>query len=87
MIKKKVSILFLTLAYAIQLVHNIVPHHHHDHEELLTEHQRTEPHLDDDIDTDGLVHLLAHFPHAADGFFITTPQNSNREWPHTPYLL
>ena len=72
MLKKRTAILFLTLSYVILLVHNIIPHQHHDHVEHLTEHHDTDHHHDDEADNDGLNHLFAHFAHVDDGFsFIT----------------
>lgn len=75
MLKKRAAILFLTLAYAILLGHNIIPHHNHDHDEHLTEHHDTDYHHHDNEDTDGLSHLFAHFTHAPEGFSFLTNHN------------
>lgn len=75
MFKKRTAILFLYLAYALLLGHNIIPHHHHHHEHLPG-HHTTHHHHDKDADSHGLKHLFAFFVHAADGFTFTTTQHS-----------
>lgn len=74
MLNKKTAIFFLTVAYAILLLHNIIPHHHHDNIKELTEHHHSDHH-DHDTDHKGLSHLLSHFIHSADSF--TFPTNHN----------
>lgn len=74
MLKKRTAILFLTLAYAILLGHNMIPHHHHDSIEELTEHHNSDHH-DHDTDDNLLGHLLSHIIHSADCF--TFPANHN----------
>ena len=75
MLKKYIAILFLTIAYAILLGHNIIRHHHHDNNQELTAHHHTDHHQDDDEDSEGLSHILYHFIHSAGGFTFTNPHN------------
>ncbi|MCY7410910.1 MAG: hypothetical protein LH473_11605 [Chitinophagales bacterium] len=72
MLKKFTAILLMTVACAILLGHNIVPHHHHDNDHNATEHHHTHHHHDDDTDREDLNHLFAHFTHSADGLNFTT---------------
>lgn len=75
MLKKRIAILILTLAYAILLGHNIIPHHHHDHDEHLSEHHGADHQHDSDADNDGVMELFAHCTHTADGFAFTSAHN------------
>lgn len=75
MLKKKTAILFISLAYAILLGHNIIPHHHHDPKEYFTVHQDTDHHHDVDSDDDGLNHLFFHFTHSVEDFSFTSSHN------------
>lgn len=72
MMKKNTVVLFLILAYAILLGHNIIPHHHYHADHDLTEHHHTDHHddSDGDEDSDDFNHLFSHFIHSADGFTI-----------------
>lgn len=74
MLKKKTALLFLTLAYAILLGHNIIPHHHHDNPKKLSENHETDHH-DHDTDNDGLSHLLSHLIHSAAGYTFPATHN------------
>ncbi len=75
MLKKYTAILMMFTAYAILLGHNIIPHHHHDHDEHLTGQHNTHHNHDDGEDNDGLNHMFSHFTHAADGFSFTPNHN------------
>lgn len=80
MSKKATALFFLTIAYAILLGHNVIPHHHHVSEHELSEHHQSNHHHDNkdgDNDDNDINHLLSHFIHAADGFILTKNQNSN----------
>jgi len=75
MLIKRTAILFLTLAYAILLGHDIIPHHHHDNNQELTEHHQTSHNHDSEEDSENLSHLFSHFIHSADGFTFTISHN------------
>lgn len=74
MLKKRTAILFLTLAYAILLGHNIIPHHHHGHDHDVTEHQQTNHNHPDDGDN-GMDNPYSQLIHPDDGFTFTTSHN------------
>jgi len=44
MLKKYTALLFLSLAYALLLGHNVIPHHHHDNENSGAEHHHHADH-------------------------------------------
>ena len=84
--KKFLAILMMFTAYAILLVHNIVPHHHHNNIEELTEHHNSDyhhesNHQDDEHQTnghhDGIGHLFSHFLHLDDAFSLISTININ----------
>ena len=75
MLKKRTAILLLTLAYAILLGHNIIPHHHHENNQELTAHHQTDHHQDDNEDNEDLSHILSHFIHSSDEFTFTGSHN------------
>lgn len=76
MLKKYTAILLMTVAYAILLGHNVIPHHHHDHHDHdVPEHNHHDQHHGDDTNREDLNHLFSHFTHSADGFNFTTSHN------------
>jgi hypothetical protein len=87
MLKKRATILFLTLAYAILLGHNIIPHHHHDTEHDLTEHHQTSHNHDSEKDSEDLSHILSHFIHSSDGFTFTVNHNISNTLSQQLFLL
>lgn len=68
MLKKHTAIVLMITAYAILLVHNMVPHHHHDSVHDLTEHHHADHHQDNQEDTEGLNHLFSYLTHSTEGF-------------------
>ncbi|MBP6334667.1 MAG: hypothetical protein KA444_04270 [Bacteroidia bacterium] len=70
MLKRYAPIFLLTLAYAILLGHNIVPHHHHDSKHELTEHHHSHHQHGEDEGMD-LSDLFSHFVHSSDDFMFT----------------
>lgn len=73
MLKKRLAILFVTLAYAVLLGHNIIPHHHHDSAQEIAEHHSSQHDLEGE--NDGLSHMLSHFVHSTDGFTFSPNHN------------
>ncbi len=71
MSKKGISLWFLTLAYAILLGHNIIPHHHHENELELTEHHSRQHQHDGQSIGQEIGHLFSHFLHVDDGLTFT----------------
>lgn len=73
MLKNNAAIFFISLAYAILLGHNIIPHHHHDSAQEIAEHHNSNHNHEEESNV--LSHMLSHFIHSADGF--TYPVNHN----------
>ena len=77
MLKKYAAFFLLTVAYALLLGHNIIPHHHHDEgDHDLVSHHHADHHAaghshDDNDLSKKLGHLFSHFIHPADGYIIT----------------
>lgn len=74
--KRYTAILFLFVAYAILLGHNLIPHHHHDHDSTAKHHSHG--HHDngnDENKSDDLNHILTHFMHSAEGFSFLISHN------------
>ncbi|MDZ4844761.1 MAG: hypothetical protein SH857_04340 [Chitinophagales bacterium] len=86
MLKKYTALLFFTIAYALILGHNIIPHHHHDSNHDLAEHQQLHQEHDDNHE-DGLNHLFAHFVHSGDAFTFTTNHNINNVFSKQLFLM
>ncbi len=75
MFKKQATIIFLTIAYALLLGHNIIPHHHHNNEHDLAEHHQTHhQHHGEEHDND-LGHMFTHSIHPDDDFTISPNHN------------
>ena len=74
MFKKQAAIILLTIAYALLLGHNIIPHHHHYSEHDLAEHHQTHhQHQGNEHDND-LGHLFTHSIHPDDDFTLSSNQ-------------
>ena len=84
MIKKYGSILLMFIAMAIMLVHNFIPHHHHQHdlEHSTFEHHHAHSHHHGDEegenDESDFGHLFSHFQHGEEGLnFINNHHFNN----------
>lgn len=75
MLRKRIALFVLTVAYAILLGHNIVPHHHHDTDNNLTEHHHNDHHDNDKKDSNDSNQFYSHFIHANDGLTATNNHN------------
>lgn len=76
MLKKYTAIFFLTVAYSFLLGHNIIPHHHVDHDHnSITEHHQTNHHHSGDGDSEDLIHFFSHFIHSTDALTTTAIHN------------
>ncbi|OFY86880.1 MAG: hypothetical protein A3F72_00535 [Bacteroidetes bacterium RIFCSPLOWO2_12_FULL_35_15] len=75
MLRKRIALFLLTVAYAILLGHNNVPHHHHDTDHDLTAHHHNDHHDNSDHSSKDFDHLYSHFIHS--DIFITA-NNDNK---------
>jgi len=90
MFKKHLSILFLLVAYFITFAHNIIPHHHHEHDghthnvesHIHSEHHTTEHHhhendTDDENEETTLIHLFSFLFHSEGGLVFLNAHNTS----------
>jgi len=70
MLKKYMAIFAMTLAWTILFGHSIIPHNHHDVQELPGHHFLSDEHHNGNDDHNMLVEAFAHFFHGADGITL-----------------
>ncbi len=83
MFKKRTAFFLLSIAYAILLAHNIIPHHHHEHSNDHHHSNHTEAHngmhTHDGEQSEGHAKdlFLSNLEHPIDGFSTTGHSVSN----------
>lgn len=70
MLKKYIAIFAMSLAWIILFGHSIIPHNHHDKEELMAYHALQSDH-------DQLSAIFSHFFHGEDGILLSNTKSSD----------